>query len=70
MPEPWGRTRAMRRDDAGKRLSVSVALAAPPLIAALLASGPASAQFTVARKKQINHRHQDGGSGNSRGISP
>jgi len=45
----------MCRDCAGKRLSVSVALAAPSLIAALLASVPASAQFTVARKKQINH---------------
>ena len=41
----------MRRDGAGTRLSVRVALAALPLIAALLAPEPASAQFSVAGRK-------------------
>ena len=41
----------MRRGGAGKWLPVRVALSALPLIAALLAPGPASAQFTVAGRK-------------------
>jgi len=41
----------MRRDGAGTRLPVCVALAALPLIAVLFAPEPASAQFAVAGRK-------------------